>query len=826
MTQLLEALGQELKYTIRGLRRSVGFTAAVVLTLGLGVGANVAMFSLVDHLMFRPFAYLRDPDTVHRIYLQTWERGVLRTGGGEYTRFLDIRKWTTSFSHYAGFANHTMAVGVGDASRERRVAQVSATFFDFFEARPRLGRFFTADEDTIPRGADVAVLGYAFWKSELGGRNVLGEVLHVGNIPATIIGVAPEGFAGVMDDAPPAVYIPITTYAGAQPRDARTYYTHYGWGWMQTMVRRKPGVTIEQASADASIAHRNSWEAERQMDPSVAPAEIARPHAVVGPMKVAAGPNPSLEARTALWLAAVAVIVLLIACANVANLMLARALKRQGETAVRLALGVSRRRLMMQSLTESLALALAGSALGLLVADWGGAAIRHVLVSRESVSLNPFTDWRTLGAATGVALAAAVLTGVGPALLSGRGDLARLLRSGSRSGTRHGSGLRIALLITQGALCVVLLVGAGLFVRSLNRVTSMRTGYDVEDVLHVSRNLRGLELDSSRLVRLHDQLLTRAQAIPVVEHAALARTVPFWSTATTALHVPGIDSVRRLGSFTYQTATTDYFRVMGTRILRGRGFTSSDREGAPRVAVVSEGMATTLWPGKDALGQCIRVGSDRAPCSTVVGIAEDMLQRDVMNDKRYQYYLPLGQYQPHRGQFLLLKLRGDPGVQGEEVRKALQPLMPGHGYIVVRPMREALDQAYRSWQLGATMFVAFGVLALIVAAVGLYGVIGYHVTQRMHELAVRVALGAQAGDIFRAVVGQGVRFAIAGITLGSLLALLGANWLQPLLFKQSARDPLIYGIVGAVVILVALVATAFPAARAARADPNAALRAE
>jgi len=312
----------------------------------------------------------------------------------------------------------------------------------------------------------------------------------------------------------------------------------------------------------------------------------------------------------------------------------------------------------------------------------------------------------------------------------------------------------------------------------------------------------------------------------MVEYATYTSTAPFWSTSSTNFYVAGIDSVRRLGSFTYQTATTDYFKVMGTRILRGRGFTDEDRAGSAPIVVVSEGMAKVLWPGKDAIGQCIRMGADTAPCRTVVGIAEDMVQREITNDKRYQYYLPIDQYRPANASRLLLKMRGDPAVHGESVRKALQTEMPGQGYITVRPLREAVDSALRSWKLGATMFVAFGVLALLVAAIGLYGVIGYNVMQRMHELGVRVALGAQSGDILRLVVGQGMRFAAAGIVLGTLLALLAARWIQPLLFKQSAKDPLVYGVVGVILLLVALVASASPAARAAKADPNRALRAE
>jgi putative ABC transport system permease protein len=826
--RLFDDLAQDIRYAVRGLRKSPGFSVAVILTLGLGIGANVAMFGVVDRLMFRPYAYLRDPETVHRVYLRQSERGVVSTRTSyEYTRLVDLKKWTTSFSQYAAFANQSQPVGVGESLRELRVSPVSATFFDFFDAKPALGRFFTPAEDTTPRGADVAVLGYAYWQKDFGGRDVRGEVIQVGLVSATIIGVAPEGFAGVSDADPPALYIPITTYAGSRPDDdGKTYFTRYQWGWLGVMVRRKPGVSIEQASADASQAYQKSWAANREQESSLTPAEIAKPHVVVGAMKLGAGPDPNLESRTALWVTGVALIVLLIACANVANLFLARALRRQREVALRLALGVTRRRLMMQSLTESLTLSILGSIVGLVVAQWGGAAIRRILITTQGASLDVFTDWRTLGSAIGVALLAGVLTGLAPALLSGRGDLAKTLKAGAREGTYHRSRTRSALLVTQGALSVVLLVGAGLFVQSLDKVKSMRMGYDADPVLSVARNMRGMQLNDTAIIQLRERLVTTAQAIPTVEYATYVSTVPFWSTSTTSLFVPGIDSVRKLGNFTYQDATPDYFRVMGTRIIRGRGFTEADRAGAPRIAVVSEGMAKVLWPGKDALGQCMKVRADTMPCTTVVGIAEDMVQRDVMNDKRYHYYMPLEQDRPAGGSWMLLKMRGDPAQQGEAVRKALQAVMPGQSYVTVRPLKEAVDGAIRSWRLGATMFVAFGVLALIVAAIGLYGVIGYNVAQRMHELGVRVALGAQSGDILRLVVGQGVRFAIAGIAVGTALALFASRWMEPLLFKQSAKDPIVYSLVAAMLLVVALVASASPAMRAAKADPNTALRAE
>jgi predicted permease len=822
---------QDLRYALRGLRRSPGFTATAIITLALGIGANAAMFGVVDRLMFRPFAYLRDPDMVHRVYLKATNRGVEEWDyGGEYTRYLDIKRFTTSFSAYAGLARVTMAIGVGDASREQGVGAVSAPFFEFFDARPALGRYFVVAEDSTPRGAEVSVLSYDFWQSEFGGRNILGEKLQVGQIPTTIIGVAPRGFAGVFESSAPAVYIPITLYAGSStaPGAASSYYRTYNWGWMSTMVRRKPGVSAEQASADVAQAHRRSWEAEDALDPENTPAEIAKPGGAVGSLKTAAGPNPALEARTALWLSGVAVIVLLIACANVANLFLARTLRRQREIAVRLALGVSRARLMRQTLIESLVLSIIGAAAGLLVAQWGGTAIRRMLIASRDASLDTFTDWRTIAMVTGVALISAVLTGIAPALLSARGDLAKTLKAGAREGTYHRSRTRVALLVAQGALSVVLLVGAAMFVRSLGNVKSIRMGYDTDGVLLVSRNLRGTKLDSARLVALRTTLISAAQNIPGVRHAASATSIPFASTSSTDLFVAGIDSVRRLGRFTYQVTTPDFFATFGTRITRGRGFTAADRVGTPRVAVVSEGMARVLWPNRDAIGQCMRVSADSMPCTRIVGIAEDIVQQNnqLTETSRFQYYLPVDQFRPAGGNYLLVRVAGDAALQVESVRKALQQVMPGQSYVTVRPFSEVVDGARRSWQLGATLFVVFGVLALAVAAIGLYGVIAYNVTQRMHELGVRVALGAQRGDILALVVGQGSRFAVGGVVVGCALALSASRWLQPLLFEQSATDPAIFATVAGVMLVVALLACVAPALRAAGADPNTALRAE
>ena len=822
----LDHLQQDIRYALRGLRRSPGFTVTVVLTLGLGIGANAAMFGVIDRLMFRPFPMLRDPARVHRVYLKWNDRTRARVMPAfEYTRYLDLKKWTSSFSQYAGIADATMAIGTGDAARERPVATVSASFFDFFDARPALGRFFGAAEDVTPIGAPVVVLSYRFWQSEFSGRNVIGQPITVRNIPSTIIGVAPRGFIGVAGRAPPDLFMPITTYAGNSPgsSDRVNYYKTYNWGWMSVMVRRKPGVSVEAASRDLSEAHLRSWNAERELDPEATPAEIAKPSAIAGPLKLAAGPEAGLEFKTLLWLTGVAVIVLLIACANVANLTFARVLRRRRELSVRLALGVSRGRLVAQCLTESLILAGCGCLAGVLIAQWGGVALRRLFLPAGN-SLEVLGDWRTLAVASVFALATGILTGLGPAFLAVGGDLAGSLKAGAREGTQQRSRTRSALLILQGAMSVILLVGAGLFVKSLINVRAMRLGYDPEQVLMVGRNLRGMQLPDSSLIVLHRRLLESAQAIPGVEYAAFVSSIPFWSTSSTDFFVSGIDSVGRLGRFTFQSSTPDYFKTLGTRVLRGRPFGAEDRAGTPRVVVISEGMAQVLWPGREALGQCMRIEADTMPCTTVIGIAEDAVQNSVTEEQRFRYYLPLEQIRPAGGHTLLLRMRGDPVAQVERVRKALQPVMPGESYVTVRPLVELVEGNRRSWQVGATMFVAFGGLALLVAAVGLYGVIAYNVAQRAHELGVRIALGAQSSHVVRLVVGQGVKFALAGVGLGIGVALLMAKSIQPLLFRQSARDPVTYGSVAGLLILVALIASAVPARRATRADPNSALR--
>ena len=828
MRMLLEGLFKDIRYAFRGLRAKPAFAVAVIATLGLGIGANAAMFGVVDRLLLRPPPLLKDPGTAHRLYYFETYRGKERPGGvGRFVRFRDFAQFTTSFSAMAGYTTPNMAVGVGDAAREMRIGVVSASFFGFFNAPPATGRYFTASEDEVPEGARVVVLSDAMWQTQYGGRkDALGSTIQIGPATYTIIGVTPPGFVGLWGDHPPAAYIPITTYGGIQNCAGRnvTWYETYSCGWMNVIARRKPGVSVAAADADLTQAATRSYQKQLIEQSGSTPLALSRPRAVAGSILQERGPNQSPAAKVATWVGGVSVIVLLIACANVANLLLARALRRRREIALRLALGVSRARLASQLLVESLVLAVLGGGAGLLIAHWGGALLRAGTLEQSEAPAG-LRDPRTMLFAGLAAIAVGLLAGLAPIVQTRSADLTADLKAGVREGTHGRSRLRVALLVFQGALSVLLLVGAGLFVRSLGNVEGMRLGFDVDPVFVVGLNMRGEKLDSVHNVELRERLLAAARAVPGVEDATRQTGIPFWSMSSTSLFVQGIDTVGRLGQFDYSNVSPSYFRTFGTRVIRGRGINESDRDGAPLVTVVSENMARALWPGRDAIGQCIRTGADTNPCVTVVGIAENIKEQSLRTDSGFYYYRPVAQYRSQSGG-LFVRASGDPASVREPLRKALQHEMPGASYITVTPFSDIIGPQKRSWRMGATMFVAFGVLALVLASVGLYSVIAYNVAQRTHELGVRVALGAQGGDIIRLVVAEGLRVAAAGVGIGLLIAAWASKFAAPLLFNTSPRDPMIYSLVAAVLIAVAAAASWIPARRASRVDPTVALRSD
>ena len=823
----LEDAAQDARYAVRGWRLQPGFALAIIGTLALGVGANSTMFSVVDRLLFRPPAYLIASERSHHVYFARVVNGTESIGQAyPYQRFVDLAGTAKTMDVIAAYAARRLAVGPAETARETTVGAASASLWQLFDARPVIGRFFTADEDRDPNGARVAVLSYGYWQSQYAGSpSVLGTTIVITPARYTIIGVAPPGFVGVERETP-SVFIPMALAAvdefGQRWTEGRT---SYALSWLEIYGRRKAGVTIESATADLSTAYRESYRRQLSLEPQfTAPIEVARPRMFLSSMLTERGPRPTAVARVATWLFGVTAVVLLIACANIGNLLLARSLHRRREIAIRLALGVTRGRLVRHLLIESMALAILGGLAGLLLAEWGGQFLRTFLLSDVEWQ-RTITDRRTVLFALIATVVVGVAAGIVPVLQAERCDVIASLKAGARDGHGRRSRLRSALMLAQVTLSVLLLIGAGLFMRSVDRVASLRLGYDADRLLAVDLRMRNTTIDSAGRAALRRALLERAERNPIVQSATLACSAPFSGTCTQSVFVAGVDSTQRLGEFVTQIASPRYFETVGTRVLRGRGIVAEDRAGDPLVAVVSEAMALALWPGQDPLGKCFRTGSDTAPCRTVVGVAENVRQERITDDAGFEYYISAVQDGEHRGR-LFVRVRGDPRLVSEPVRRDLASVMPSSAYLVVRPMSQIVGNVTRSWRLGAVMFAAFGALALVVAMIGLYSVIAYSVAQRRQEVGVRIALGARVGDVVRLIVFDGLRIVMVGVALGIALAVVTGQWLGPLLFQVSPRDPVVFAVVALVLVGVALVASGLPAIRASRVDPATSLRAD
>jgi predicted permease len=462
--------------------------------------------------------------------------------------------------------------------------------------------------------------------------------------------------------------------------------------------------------------------------------------------------------------------------------------------------------------------------LGVALAQWGGGLLRALFLPRD-FNIVPLGDGRTLIAALTITFAVALLTGVAPVLDARRSSFSHVLAgSGRDTGLRSSRG-RATLLVLQAALSVVLLVGAGLFVRSLQRVHALRLGYDVNPILVVTDNARGVTFTPAEQVALENRLVETAKAIPGVLGASVVSSIPFWGFEGRKLFVAGVDSVDLLGNFDLQAASPGYFHTAGTRVLRGRAFDERDAGTAPRVVVVSQAMANALWPRQEPLGQCIRIAARDAPCATVIGVAEDLHIRTLRDAREYTYYVPIAQHGEPEG-MLLVRVAGSAGDYAESVRQQLQRVMPGASFVTAEPFSGIVDPEMQSWKLGSTMFVAFGGLALALAGIGLYSVIAYAVAQRRRELGVRIALGASQLHVISLVMHGGVRLVLVGIVLGAAIALSSSRAIAPLLFQETGTDATVYAVVAAVLLTVALLASVLPALAAARLDPNTALRAE
>jgi len=797
----------------------------VVVTLALAIGANATMFGIVDRLLLRGPGHVRDAGRVRRVYAVTASRGarpMVQSAFG-YVTYTDLRDGAAGLSGVAAYSDEEVESGRGSDARLIRAVYATWSFFSLLGAEPAAGRFFRADEDRPPSGERVAVLDHGYWRRQYGSDpGVIGRQIELGGVGYAVVGIAPPGFTGV-DLRPVDVWLPMSVRPPIGPDWPTTRHAK----WLGVIVRLGPGVGTEQASAAATLAHRRASAGTPDAGASLELLPISRGNTG----------EERPEASVSRWLVGVAAIVLLVACANVANLLLARATRRRREVAVRLALGAGRMRLVRLLLSESVVLALAGGVAALAVAYCGGPLLRAILLPDVAFGGWPI-DSRVLAFTALAALGTGVFAGLVPALEASRPDLSASLKAGSREGGAARSRLPGRLVIGQTALAFVLLVGAVLFAGSLRRVRALDLGIEPSRVLtgsiawpRIAADARPEDatLERSRRSAVLDDALERLRARPWVEHASLAIGTPFQASLGVDLRVPGLDSIPELpGGGPYVTVVShDYFATVGTALVRGRVFTPADRAGTERVVIVNEAMAQALWPAREALGRCLVIFSESTPCARVVGVVRTAHRWRLQEPPAMQYYIPLGQEVGIGGWQLLVRPRGDhPERAVELVRRELWGIQPDLPYAYVRLMQERLDGQVRPWRLGASLFSLFGLLALLVTAVGLYSVIAYLVEQRNREFAVRIALGARPGDVFGQTLRRGLAPALLGLPVGLAIALVAGRFVQPLLFQTSTRDVRILGLVALVLLLVSALAALVPAVRATRVDPVVALQAE
>ena len=802
---------QDLRYALRTFARSPGLVAAAVVCLALGIGANATIFGVVDTLLFRAPPHIEDPGHVVRLYVRRNlpPFGTATSSITGYPLYTSIRDGARAFDGLAAFTySQRASLGRGADARQVDLVLASATFFPLLGVRPALGRFFTADEDR-PGGPALVVLSYGFWRSAFGGDSaIVGKQLQLGRGSYTVVGVAPDRFTGVnLQNVD--LWAPIAATGdllGPGSMNRGTYF-------LQIIGRL--------GSAGAATAARQATLVLRGDD--VYSGRDSNAVVVLGPVQHARGPEMSQNAKVSIWLAAVAVIVLLVACANVANLLLARSLQRQREVAIRLALGAGRWRLARQVLIESLVLATAGGIAALFVTLWAGPLIRAFLLPDTPALLEPL-DGRLIAFTGAVAVLTGILAGAVPAWYLARRDLTPALKAGAGEGRYQRSRLRSALLVAQVALTVVLIIGAGLFTRSLRNVEGQNFGFEPVHTLLATIDLRAAGYTPAQINAVHLQILARLEALPGIGAAAATVAHPLGYAHAAAVSVPGRDSIPQLSTGVpyFQQVTPAYFAAIGTPV-RGRQFTAADRAGS--VAIVNETMARLLWPGENAIGKCF-VSGDAKTCAEVIGVVPDARRFNAVEDPSMIFYVPFSGTSDQYITALVVRARGRPEDWIGTIRSTIQETAPNLPFASVTPLADLLAPSIRPWRLGSAMFGGFALLALVLSAVGLYGVLNYVVTQRTHEMGVRVAMGAQRWDVQRLMVSHGVRVAAVGAALGALAGLVTGRVLSSLLYGVSPRDPLVLFVSLLVPIVVAAVASYLPARRASRVDPMVALRAE
>ncbi len=822
---------QDIRYALRMLAKNPAFACVVILTLALGIGANAAIFSLLDKVLLQSLP-VTNPDQLAVLTSYDPKEGPDIDSSFSYPMYQDLRDRNSVFSGVIARAGAQMNVSYGDQTERVRGELVSGNFFEVLGVRPWAGRLFTQDDDRNPGAHPVAVLSYRFWESRFNkDPNLIGQTILVNEKPVTVLGVTPPGFYGVSLSNNPDVRVPMmmTPVFNPLPPTRMQSRRHQ---WLSVMARRKADVSPEQAQASLSVLYQQIRELEAQHLPSTVSA-AGKERFLTQRIAVMPGDQGlrhlQSELRTSLWLLFGATCaVLLILCANLANLMMARATVRAQETAVRLALGAGRLRLLRQWLTEGVVLAAMGGAVGIFIAVWIKAGLMVFIPPDYRVNLDSSFDWRLYVFIFGVAILLGLAFSLAPAVQAARQVFAPGLRLESRSFTSAGKllSVRSGLILVQVALSLPLLVSAALLLRTLQNLRAVDTGFGKENVLLASVNPTLNGYTKERTAAFYDDLLTKTRALPGVKAASLATESPIsGSWDRLGLVVEGYTP--REGERTSTDATwvsSDYFKALEIPFVMGRDFDEHDRVGTPKVVIVNEKMAKHFFGTVNVLGK--KIGTEDVPDRTIIGVVKDAQYVNMRENMRRHFYLPTTQEETLTGLTLHVKTTSDTGVVAEQLRAQLKALDPHLPLDNVKSLSTEIDESLVQERLVTWLSAAFGLLATLLTALGLYGVLTFSVARRTREIGIRVALGAQRRDVFRLIMVRGVVLVVVGVAVGLAASVAFSRLLSALLFGVTPNSVATLAGVSAGLIVVALLACYIPARRATRVDPLVALRYE
>lgn len=825
----------DLRYAVRRLRLAPSLSVTIVVTLALGIGANAAVFSLANKLFLESPPGIAHPESLRRIYTRSnWSIGGVTEIHDEigYPQFNAVAAALGSRAQLTAYTKpDSIVVGDEQSRTTARGAYVDTAFFRILSVHISRGRSFAGDEGSFANPALVAVISHSYWQNHFGGDpKIIGMKALFDRRRYTIIGVTARRFRGP-DLNQTDVWLPLASPFGDPTRP--WYQSWRNVRRVRVIARVAPGTTDAQLAAISTAAFRNGELEHVQRGPDTA-------SVIPGPILESLGPSIGQRTEVAIMLrlSGVALALLLVACANVANLLLAAAVRRQREIGVRLALGVTHARLLWQLLLESLTLSLLASVGAVLIAVWSSALLAHLIL--PDVTLGMTLGWRTVAFTVTVAVVTGVLAGLAPALQARRTDVTTALRGSARLPRSSTARFRELLVVAQTALSLMLVVGAGLFVRSLSDLKSIDVGYDVDRLVWGSvffydprRHTvdRDGEAHAAELRAGLEDAGTRLQHARGVERVALSNSAPLAGYAMVPLFTD-TGAVPRLNNRdpALMSTTPEYFATVGVELRRGRFFNSGDDLGAPPVVIVNETAAKAYWPNRDPIGQCLHLPTRDAPCWRVIGVTKDSHLMKVLEEPTAQLFVPVAQRPTgylSRASFLVVRARPrELAHVADAMRLTLRTIFPTAEPPYVRTTASLLEPQLRPWTLGAMLFAAFAVLASIVAGVGVYSAVAYSVSERTRELGIRVALGAASRGLVALVVGAGVRIVAVGILVGIALVLLTGRLVAAMLYATSPHDPLVMMLASVALIVIAVLASALPAWRASRADPMIALRAE